>query len=262
MSNGWIRLHREIEYWKFYFKEPFTYASAWIDLLLLASHKESCFSVRGNLITVKRGELAWSEESLAKRWKWSRGKLRRYLTMLKTEQQIEQQKSFILNRIIILKYSQYQENDTADSTAERQQTVQQKDTYNNDKNEKKVKNIDQKPIAVKPQIPEISTNSEQEPKAYVIDTPLKKVVCGFKIVSGFAKDDRSWDKAHFARASKSAKILLDFFGGDYVKAVDCIEDLANELKAKGLSWTLETIVKHCANYKLQKERGEYNGKAI
>jgi hypothetical protein len=139
MSNGWIRLHRGIEDWKFYFREPFTYASAWIDLLLLASHKESCFSLRGNLITVKRGELAWSEESLAKRWKWSRGKLRRYLTMLKTVQQIEQQKSFILNRIIILNYNQYQENDTADSTAERQQTVQQKDTYNNDKNEKNVK---------------------------------------------------------------------------------------------------------------------------
>ncbi len=141
MSNGWIRLHREIEDWEFYFKEPFTYASAWIDLLLLASHKKSCFSIRGNLIEVKRGEIAWSEESLAKRWQWSRDKVRRYLTMLKTRQQIEQQKSFILNKIIILKYNQYQENDTADNTAEKQQTIQQKNTYNNDKKVKKVKEI-------------------------------------------------------------------------------------------------------------------------
>ena len=110
--------------------------------------------------------------------------------------------------------------------------------------------------------PDNPIKPDQEPKAYLIDTPLKKVVCGFKIVSGFAKDDRAWDKAHFRRASKSAKELLDFFDGDPIKAVDCIEDLANELKGKGLSWTLETIVKHSANYKIQKQKGDYHGKAI
>ena len=123
----------------------------------------------------------------------------------------------------------------------------------------KIKRLSQVPCESQPKP---VFNENQEPKAYVMNTPLQKVVCGFKIVSGYDKEDRAWDKAHFKRASKSAKILLDFFGGDYVKAVDCIEDLANELKKKDLSWTLETIVKHCANYKLQKERGEYNGKAI
>ncbi len=143
MSNGWIMLHRVIEDWKFYFDEPFTKASAWIDLILLANHKEGSFSLRGNLVIVKRGEVAWAEESLAKRWKWSKGKVRRYLIMLKMEQQIEQQKSFILNKIIILNYDRYQQNDTADSTADGQQTVQQTDTNNknnknkNEKNDKK-----------------------------------------------------------------------------------------------------------------------------
>jgi len=127
---------------------------------------------------------------------------------------------------------------------------------------KEIKEIKEKEISQGEGQPVNPIKPEPEPKAYVLDTPLQKVVCGYKMIQGFAKEDKIWDKAHYARCVKPAKILLEFFEGDYIKAVDCIEDLSNELKAKGLSWTLETIVKHSANYKLQKERGEYNGKAI
>ncbi len=140
MSTGWIKLYRKIEDWPLYFAEPFTKAQAWIDLLILAQYHPSIISVRGNLIEVKRGEIAWSEDALACRWFWSRNKVRRFLIWLKTAQQIELQKSSILSKIIILKYEEYQQNDTTDDTTERQQTIQQTDTYKESKKEKKVKN--------------------------------------------------------------------------------------------------------------------------
>ncbi len=143
IDKGFIKLYRSIENNKFYFAEPFTYMGAWIDLLLLANHQDRTFNVRGNFITAKRGEVGYSRESLAKRWKWSRGKVNRFLDKLEMEQQIVQQKSHILSIIQINNYDKFQINRTADSTTDGQQTVQQTvqqtDTNKNDKKEKNVK---------------------------------------------------------------------------------------------------------------------------
>lgn len=135
-SKGWARVHRKIESWKYYFSEPFTYGSAWLDLIIFANHKDNIVNIRGNLITIKRGQIGWSEDTLARRWTWSRGKVRRFLRMLEIEQQIVQQKDrFITTIITILNYENYQ-NDTADSTAERQQKDSRQYINNNDKNDK------------------------------------------------------------------------------------------------------------------------------
>jgi hypothetical protein len=137
--NGWIKIHRKIEEWEHYFSEPFDKTHAWIDMLILANHEPKTLSVRGNLVAIERGELAWSGESLARRWSWSRGKVLRFLSRLETIQQIVQQKNNILSKIIILNYDKYQQNGTADSTTDGQQTVQQTDINKNVKNEKNKK---------------------------------------------------------------------------------------------------------------------------
>lgn len=128
-------MHRQIQDWEFYFDEPFNRAMAWIDLLLLANHDKTSYRVRGNQVVVERGQIARGEEHFAKRWQWSRGKVRRFLEELKTRQQIVQQKSAIVSTITIQNYSKYQENDTTDG--------QQKDNrrthtrmYKKEKNEK------------------------------------------------------------------------------------------------------------------------------
>lgn len=137
-NKGWVKLYRQIEDNPFWLLEPFTKAQAWIDLFLNANHKDGVINIRGNIITIKRGQIGWSELTMAKRWKWSKGKVRRFLKVLETEQQIEQQKDRYLTTIItILKYEDYQndKNDTADSTADGQQTVH-KQECKNVKNEK------------------------------------------------------------------------------------------------------------------------------
>lgn len=139
MKKGWVRLHRDIEDNFLYFLEPFTKAQAWIDMFLNANHKATTLSIKGNIVEVGRGQLAWSEVTMAKRWRWSRNKVRRFLKLLKTKQQIEQVATPITSLITINNYDEYQE--TEQQTI--QQTIQQKDirrnTNNNDNNEKNVK---------------------------------------------------------------------------------------------------------------------------
>jgi len=138
-NKGWVRLHRKIEDNPLWFLEPFTKAQAWVDLFLNTNHTENSINIRGNIIKIKRGQIGWSELTMVKRWKWSKGKVRRFLKLLETEQQIIQQKDRYLTTIItILNYEEYQtdKNNTADDTAERQQKDSRRYINNNDKNEK------------------------------------------------------------------------------------------------------------------------------
>lgn len=136
MDNGWIKIYRKITDNPLYFSEPFTRMQAWIDLLILANHNESFFYVRGNKVVVKRGEVGYSQENLAKRWCWSRWKVNKFLTDLEREQQIVQQKNKVTTLISILKYEDYQQSATTERTTDQQQTVQQTNTNKNDKNDK------------------------------------------------------------------------------------------------------------------------------
>ena len=136
-QKGWISLHRKICENDLWFLEPFTKAQAWIDLVLNANHKEGVINIRGNIITIKRGQIGWSEITMTERWQWSRNKVRRFLKWLETKQQIEQQKLYKLTSITtIINYDQYQ---TEQQTI--QQTIQQKDnrryTNNNVNNDNK-----------------------------------------------------------------------------------------------------------------------------
>ncbi len=139
-DQGWIKLHRQIQDNEFWLSEKFTRAQAWIDLLLMANHKDSMFFLRGNEVKVKRGQISRAETTLAKRWRWSRNKVRRFLEWLKTKQQIKQQKGSVINILEIINYEKFQQNDTTDDTTERQQKDNRKDTYNNVKNVENEKN--------------------------------------------------------------------------------------------------------------------------
>lgn len=143
MERGYIKLWRKIDESQHYHSEPFDKIHAWIDLLIMANHKDRIVNIRGIMVQVKRGQILAGEEFLAERWHWSRGKVRRYIQFLsKTVQQIEHQKSNICSMVSIVNYDLYQDNGTpnrtADGTTDGQQTVQQTDTPKNDKNVKKI----------------------------------------------------------------------------------------------------------------------------
>lgn len=111
---GWIKIHRNITENPMYFSEPFTRMQAWIDLLLVANYRDSVIYVRGNKVDVKRGQIAKSQDFFATRWKWSRGKVIRFLDELQKCGQIVQQKSNVITLISVVNYEYYQQDGTTD----------------------------------------------------------------------------------------------------------------------------------------------------
>ena len=138
MDKGWIRLHRQLEDNPLWLAEPFTKGQAWVDLILLANHQKGEIWVRGNCIKLERGQVGRSEETLAQRWKWSRGKVRNFIKTLEKRQQIEQQKSKVLSVLTVINYDQYQANKPSNSTTERHQNDDRKtsERHQNDTNKK------------------------------------------------------------------------------------------------------------------------------
>ena len=73
---GWIRIHRKIQdCWIWEIDKPFDERSAWIDLLLLANHKDVKIPFNGELTLVKRSQLITSVRKLADKWKWNKDKV-------------------------------------------------------------------------------------------------------------------------------------------------------------------------------------------
>lgn len=141
--SGWVKIHRQLMDNPLYHSEPFNRTHAWIDLLLLANHKENFFYKRGIRVEIAMGQVGHDVDTLSKRWKWSRGKVERFLKQLENDGMIVRQKNNVTTLISITKYSDYQADDKANSKASSkpngQQTAKQTDTNKNDKNVKNEK---------------------------------------------------------------------------------------------------------------------------
>lgn len=78
-NSGWVKLYRSLLEDPLWTSEPFTKGQAWADLILMVNH-ESAVGKKGTVIPV--GSMVTSYATLAKRWKWSTSKVRRYLGTL------------------------------------------------------------------------------------------------------------------------------------------------------------------------------------
>lgn len=139
--EGWIKLHRKLSETDLWLSEPFTRGQAWVDLIMIANHKDGFIIVRGNMVEVKRGQVGWSQERLAKRWKWSRKKVANFLKQLEMAQQIEQQKNNISSIITILNYGLYQKKEPQKEQQENGRSTAEEPQKHTNKNEKKERNI-------------------------------------------------------------------------------------------------------------------------
>ncbi len=108
-SNGWISTHRSLSQHPLWLSEVFTRGQAWMDLLLLANHTNGYFRhKRGQRIDVLRGQVGYSMKSLANRWRWSDGKVKRFLNELEREYMVTLQKNNVTTIISIINYDHYQ----------------------------------------------------------------------------------------------------------------------------------------------------------
>lgn len=132
--EGWVKIHRRIMDNPGYFAEPFCRNMAWIDLILLANHDTNFFRCRGVRVQVNRGQIGYGLEELGRRWRWSRGKVERFLCELEKDKQIVRQKNNVTTLISIVNYLEYQTDSKAKSKSDGRQTEKQTDINKNDKN--------------------------------------------------------------------------------------------------------------------------------
>ncbi len=88
MSAGWVAIKRKITgHWS-WTERPFSKGQAWVDLILMAQHKQKELMHRGKKVILARGELLTSERKLSSRWGWSRGKVKNFLKLLENDDMV------------------------------------------------------------------------------------------------------------------------------------------------------------------------------
>ena len=143
IPTGWFSVDRKLLESDLWLSEPFTRAQAWIDLVGFARFEPGHIRIKGIRVDLARGQVGLSEVSLGKRWRWSRGKVRRYLKELEYDQRIIQQKTNVTTLITIVNYDIYQTcsttnrttNGAASGTADRTTNETQNNKGNNSNNE-------------------------------------------------------------------------------------------------------------------------------
>ena len=117
-------------------RTKFTEGQAWVDLCGLAQYRDSYVKIRGIKVDIKRGQLAYSQLTLSKRWKWSRDRIRRFLNKLELDGDIRQQNSLVTTIITISKYDIWQGTEpdiktTNKTTSKTDTRIDTKDKNNN-----------------------------------------------------------------------------------------------------------------------------------
>ena len=143
--QGWISIHRQMqEHWLWKEKREFSKAEAWIDILLNVNHQDAEVNIKNEVYKVKRGDSIISLKNWADRWNWSKGRVKRYFTLLQKENMIRFKCDSKTTHLTVCKYDSYQGLRNTDGTQTKREWTSighQTDTNNNDNNGKNEKKI-------------------------------------------------------------------------------------------------------------------------
>lgn len=148
--EGWISLHRKLldcEIWSN--SQPFDMRSAWVDLLLLANHRDVEIIFDYKPMIIKRGQYLTSVRKLGERWSWSKNRTLKYLRLLETLGMIRRESNNQRTLITIEKYENYQDAQDTDRYTTKDTGIDTKRTQsgrgyatnNNDNNDNNENNI-------------------------------------------------------------------------------------------------------------------------
>ena len=147
-EEGWVKLYRDIMSNWLWEDKPFDRARAWIDLILLANHKDEKFPYKGKIIIGQRGVVYRSISWLADRWGWSWDKTKNFLNLLQSDGMIGIETGTHLTAITLVNYGKFQDVAGAKPGTKSEQSEskpradrEQAETYKNNKNDKNEKNF-------------------------------------------------------------------------------------------------------------------------
>lgn len=117
-ERNWIKLNRALMEDGIWLDntEPFDRRSAWVDLLMLAYAYDSIKYQNGQAVEVKRGQIPYSKAFFAKRWRWSIGKVSRYLEALEKDGKISKNSTTHGTTVTIVNYTFWQDGRSTDGT--------------------------------------------------------------------------------------------------------------------------------------------------
>lgn len=109
MDKGWIKINRSFfDHFLWNEDRPKTKAEAWLDLIQLARHEVSPTMINGVKYVANRGQVIGGKRYYAARWKWSNGKVKRFLKLLKDEHQIIFDSKENISVVNLCNYDKYQ----------------------------------------------------------------------------------------------------------------------------------------------------------
>lgn len=165
--TGWVSIHRSIQDNPIWLEERFTKGQAWVDLILMVNHEKNTTILGFKRVEINRGQTITSQVKLAKRWKWDRKTVRKFLSLLECEKMITQNVDRSVQQgktvITITNYDKYQSGTQLYPQQQGQQSPSKMLTNNNDNNENKI-HIGENPQTPNPDKKEIKQREVVRPK--------------------------------------------------------------------------------------------------
>ena len=115
-EHGYIKLHRQIQDCWIWDSGKFDKRSAWIDLLMLANHRDKKFMFNGKPVVITRGQYMTSIRKLAVRWEWSTSTVFEFLKILEDDNMIKKESDSHRTFLTIINYEVYQGVPNTDQT--------------------------------------------------------------------------------------------------------------------------------------------------
>lgn len=140
MSKGYIKLHRQIQdCWIWSDDDRYDKAHAWLDLLLLADHKDKKILYKGEVVSCQRGTVNRSVKWLANRWNWNWRTVKSFLKSLERDGMIEGEYTTNRTTITLVNYEKYQSRE--DEVQNEMQNEVHNEVHNELHTNKNVKNV-------------------------------------------------------------------------------------------------------------------------
>ncbi len=138
LVEGWLKLYRSIQNHWLWEDKPFSRGQAFIDLLLMANHKDNKILFNGELIEVKRGSRITSLRQLSEAWGWSTKKTKKFLELLEKDNMITVKSDNKKTLVTIENYEVYQEVGNTEETQEKHQGNSGETQRKNKRNSKEI----------------------------------------------------------------------------------------------------------------------------
>lgn len=108
VSGGYFIIYREIFDHHIFAPEPFTEREAWMWLICSAAWQTCKVRAGSAVIEIERGELIYSTRFMARKWRWTESRVRRFLKRLQGDAMIDARTTHQTTHLTICNYNKYQ----------------------------------------------------------------------------------------------------------------------------------------------------------